>query len=116
MTGFMRQPGRAGYITNRINARLGRCPKPIGHNMPPINFNSGAVQSQIFNIADDANRQNHALGLQIRMITIKFCQHAIATDCDRLQFHICQDVHAPLFKRLGHKCRYVAVFDRQNTI
>ena len=71
MTCLMRQPRRAGHITNGENVVF-TCPHiAVCHHMAPIKHNTCFFKPEPFGIGNDTNGENHAFGLQL--LSLSFC-------------------------------------------
>ena len=86
MAGFMRQPRRAGYIANGIDASLAGRPPLIGHDMAAINFDFSRLKAKIFGVAGNANRKNHPACLQWLVLAFNAGLNPVCIACHRLQF------------------------------
>ncbi|MNH19366.1 hypothetical protein D3C79_790990 [compost metagenome] len=64
VAGLVRQPRGPGQITNGVHARLARAAELIHHYMTVLHVDPSAFQPQVLDIADNARRHQHHVGLQ----------------------------------------------------
>ena len=57
MLGLVGQPGRPGQIADGIDARFAGARIGIGFDMGSVDFDLGAFQTDVFDIANDARRR-----------------------------------------------------------
>ena len=55
MARLVREPGRAGEVADRIDARLAGAAVFVDHDMRAVDLHAGAFQPDILHIADDAD-------------------------------------------------------------
>ena len=118
MRSLMRQPGRAGQITNGIDAGFPRAAKGIGQDMGAIYLDLGAFQAKVFDIADNANCADQPIRLDLGYLAAGFHngRNGVAFLAHALQLGADQHFHALFFESLMHKGRNLSVFYRQNAI
>src|SRR5271169_3770160 len=61
MARLVGQPGRADDIADRIDTRLPGAQPLVDNDVGPVDDDTGIFETDVFDIADDANGQDHAL-------------------------------------------------------
>ena len=75
MAGLVRQPGRTGQVADGIDAGLGSAAVLVGHHMGLLDLHLGGLKSDVFHIADDADREDHALDGDLALLAGLVLQH-----------------------------------------
>ena len=58
---LVRQPGRADDIADRVDAGLAGAQPFVDDDVAALDLDPGAFEADVLDIADDADRQDHAL-------------------------------------------------------
>ena len=61
MARLVREPGRPGEIADGIDAGLAGAAEVVDHDMGAVDLHLGAFEPDILDIADDADRRDHAI-------------------------------------------------------
>ncbi len=69
---LVRQPRRPDDVADRIDPRLAGAQPFVDHDMAALDLHAGAVEAQLLDIADDADRQDHPLGRHRERLAVGF--------------------------------------------
>ena len=70
--GLVREPGRADQIADRVDAGLAGAQPLVDHDMALLDLHLGALEAEVLDIADDADREHHAVDLErLRLAAVR---------------------------------------------
>ncbi len=115
---LVRQPGRADEIPDRVKAGLAGAQPLIYDDMRAVDFRLGAFEADILDVADDADREDHALDGDVVALAAGLDLRRDIVLAALQVFHGCagMDLDPLLLEALARESGDLFVFDRQDAV
>ena len=112
------QPRRADDIADRIDPRLAGAQPLVDHDVGPVDDHTGVFEADIFDIADDADGQDHALDIRFERFAVRLdpCRDPLASAVQGRHGRRGVDFDPLFLKRLAGEGRDLLVLDRQHAV